>query len=435
MSIRLGVATFFIFLLFCCGGAVASLRLSITKGNTGKLSIAFAPLHSFESNLAQKIGESCTDIILKDLNNTGLFDARIEILDPTSDGAAYSNVWRELKHDILLTGNVQELSHGRMGIKLFVWDVAAEKKLSGKSFNFEIGGWRRAAHTVADHIYTRITGNGGYFDSKIAYIADMLGERRIALMDYDGANSVYASIANNGWLSFPRFSPDTKSIVYTLTSQSSPSGRVMLYDMRREVSSLLIGMSGIVSSVRFSPSGREILLSESLNGSTDIYSFSLISKKLTRLTADEFMNTSASYSPDEKSIVFASDRDGGSHLYIMDADGSNPRKISSGSGRYMSPVWSPNGTWIAFTKVKGARCYIGIMRPNGSKERMIASDCFAEGPSWAPNGQAVLYTKHVQRVEHFATELAMVDLSSMNRRAINTPSDALIAHWSNTMQN
>ncbi|ACM49059.1 Tol-Pal system beta propeller repeat protein TolB [Anaplasma marginale] len=421
-------------LLLGCQGAVAALGVDITKGNTEKVKISVAPMHS-STNLEKEIGKSCIRVMLRDLNSTGIFDASWKLpaggFGTTSEGMPDSNAWTSVAKDVLVTGSIKEFAQGRVKVKLFIWDVASGRQLSGKSFNFATGNWRRAAHSMSDSIYSRITGEGGYFNTRIAYVAEtgLPGSRRIAIMDQDGANNIYIT-GRGEFVSTPRFSPDARNLVYM--SYAKSGGSVVLHDLETGYSTALGGVRGVNSSPRFSPDGRHVLLSESAQGSTNIYSIDLKSGKSTRLTNDRSINTSASYSPDKKSIVFNSDRSGRPQLYVMNADGTNQRRISSGKGGYSAPAWSPRGDWIAFTKTEGKSFHVGVMKPDGSGERLLAKGYMVDSPSWSPNGRVILFTQQdpPSATHPFRSRLVTVDITGTNTQILDVPTNASNAHWS-----
>jgi TolB protein len=65
----------------------------------------------------------------------------------------------------------------------------------GLQFVGDAPSWRRMAHKVADQVYSRITGEGGYFDSRVVFVAESGPKeqrvKRLAVMDYDGENVQY----------------------------------------------------------------------------------------------------------------------------------------------------------------------------------------------------------------------------------------------------
>ena len=68
-------------------------------------------------------------------------------------------------------------------------------------------------------------------------------------------------------------------------------------------------------------------------------------------------------------------------------------------------MWSPRGDLIAYTRTGAFQ--IGVMTPDGSGARTLTSGGYAEGPSWAPNGRAVMFTRGAS-----AGQLWYVDVAS-----------------------
>ncbi|MDB1135436.1 translocation protein TolB [Candidatus Anaplasma sp. TIGMIC] len=434
---RVYVIFAFAVLLFYCHGAGAALRLSVGRGPVRSVSVSLAPLYAV-TDLANKIGSNCSGVILNDLNSTGSFSVHVEVPDGFSvlpEGMPDSDAWTANKHDILLTGSVKEAESGLINLKIFVWDVATKSQMNAKSLHFSVGNWRQAAHSIADLIYSRVTGNTGYFDTKIVYVASDNGVRRIAVMDHDGANSTYITGSKEKWVGLPRFSPDKRQVIYA--RQGENGSEIMLHDLDREESSMLLHLEGEISSLEFSPTSNEILLSSTVEGKSNILSFNITDGNIQKLTDDGFANASASYSPDGRTIVFSSDRSGSTQLYTRGIGVENQKKISSsGLGKYVSPVWSPRGDLIAFIKVKGNSCNIGVMRPDGSREKIVATDCIVDAPAWASNGRVLLYTKHRDNVpngESGGSSLVVTDLSGAHRRILPTLGDASDADWSSTL--
>jgi TolB protein len=190
---------------------------------------------------------------------------------------------------------------------------------------------------------------------------------------------------------------------------------------------------GMTFAPRFSPDGNKVILSKAENGATNIFLLDLRTRRLTRLTDGNSIDTTPSYSPDGSRIVFNSDRGGAQQLYVMGADGSGIKRISFGSGKYGTPVWSPRGDKIAFTKIDGGSFYIGVMNPDGSGERLLTQDFLVEGPTWAPNGRVLMYFRQGRsdsRGRGGAARLYSIDLTGSNQREVNTPGDASDPAWS-----
>src|SRR5665213_2373395 len=378
-------------LLLAAAPAHAELHIDITRGKVEPMPIAI-PAFGGGSQVAKDI----TQVLSADLERSGLFKP----IDPNAfiDKDANSHVpprygdWRVLNAQALVTGSAEQQADGRVQVEFRLWDIYAEQQLTGLRYTTTQANWRRVAHIVADAIYKRLTGEDGYFDTRIVYIAESgpLDKRvkRLAIMDQDGANHRYLTDGRALVLT-PRFSPSSQEITYLSYARGTP--RAFLYNIDTGQQEVLGDFPGMTFAPRFSPDGNRVILSRAENGASNIFAFDLRTHHATRITSGSAIDTSPCYSPDGSRIVFNSDRGGSQQLYVMGADGSGVARISFGSGKYGTPVWSPRGDMIAFTKIDGGTFYIGVMRPDGSGERELTQGFDVEGPTWAPNGRVLMY--------------------------------------------
>ncbi len=424
-------------LLVAAGGARAELRIDITHGNIDPLPVAITDFYSADPATIQA-GRDISAVIAADLERSGLFapiDARAFIQTPESLQARprFSD-WRVINAQALVSGNVRFESDGRLRFEFRLWDVFAEQQMAGFAYMTPYTNWRRVAHIVADAIYKRITGEEGYFDSRIVYIAES-GEhtrrvKRLAIMDQDGANHKFLTDGSALVLT-PRFSPSRQEITYLSYFNDKP--RVYLFDINTGRQEMLGTFEGMTFAPRFSPDGNTVVMSYAKDGNSDIWMMDLRTRIARQVTFDPAIDTSPSYSPDGQRIVFNSDRGGTQQLYVMDVDGRNVQRISFGQGRYATPVWSPRGDLIAFTKFHGGRFFIGVMRPDGSAERLLTESFLDEAPTWSPNGRVLVFFRQTPTEKSGKggiTKLYSVDLTGYNLREVKTPTDASDPAWS-----
>ena len=339
-------------------------------------------------------GGDISRVIADNLGRSGLF-APIDPGDRTSEVSTEPDfaVWKSLGAQALVNGQVN-LVDGRLQVDFRLWDTFAGQQLLGLQFTSTPENWRRVAHKISDAVYERLTGEKGYFDSRVVFVAESGGRLdrtlRLAVMDQDGANPSYLTDGSEIVLS-PRFSASSQEITYmALRPDGSAVYLLNLETGRRES---LGQFQGMVFAPRFSPDGAQVAFAVERNGNSDIWVMNLANRQSRRLTADPAIDTSPAFSPDGSKVVFNSDRGGSPQLYVMDASGGGARRISFGQGRYTSPVWSPNGDFIAFTRQGGGQFHIGVMRPDGSDERTLTSSYMDEGPTWAPNGRVLLFSR------------------------------------------
>ncbi len=409
--------------------AQAQVELDITQGQLRAIPIAVTEFTG-DSKIAQEISQ----VVSNDLESSGLFKP----IDPAAfietgldvDRTPRFADWRPIKAEAVVLGRVTETGDGRLKAEYRLWDVFAGKQLTGQQFFTRPKNWRRIGHIIADAIYERLTGEKGYFDTRIVFV-DESGPKnarvkRLAIMDRDGENLSVLTTGGDLVLT-PRFSPTSQEITYMSYAGDTP--RVYLYNIETGQREMVGSFPGMTFSPRFSPDGQKIVMSLEQNGATNIYSMDLRSRTTRQLTNESSINTAPSYAPDGGRLVFESDRDGSQQLYVMSADGSDQRRISSGDGSYSTPVWSPRGDMIAFTKRMGGRFLIGVMRPDGGGERILTEGYHNEGPTWAPNGRVLMFFLESPGSDG-GPRLYTVDLTGYNERQVATPSFASDPAWS-----
>ncbi|MGR3762046.1 Tol-Pal system beta propeller repeat protein TolB [Roseobacteraceae bacterium NS-SX3] len=410
------------------------LRIEITDGVIEPLPYAvpdFIPDTPAAAQYAQQIAR----VIAADLNGTGLFrevpaSAHISRVS-TFDAPVQFADWKAVNAQALITGAVS-VNGSQLTVRFRAYDVFAEKELGeGLQFTGTTEGWRRMAHKVADAVYSRITGEGGYFDSRVAFVSETGPKddrrKRLAVMDYDGANVQYLTNSASIVLA-PRFSPTGDRVLYTSYESGFPQIHVL--DVGRVERKVLSADQGTMSfAPRFAPDGRTVVFSQTQGGNTDLFTMDITTGARQRLTSAPSIETAPSYSPDGSQIVFESDRSGAPQLYVMPAGGGEAERISFGEGRYGTPVWSPRGDMIAFTKQNKGRFHIGVMRTDGSEERLLTASFLDEGPTWAPNGRVIMFTRETQGAGGRAL-LYSVDISGRNLKPVKTPDGASDPAWS-----
>lgn len=425
-------------LVLWAGPAHAVLKIDITRGTVEPLPIAVTPFNGSRQD-ENDYGQRIADVITADLERTGLFrtiDRGAYIEDPKAIQLTPRFAdWRVIGSDALVTGQVRMLPDGRLRAEFRLWDTALESQEIGKAIATQPDNWRRVAHLIADAIYERLTGERGYFDTRIVYVAESgpKGPKRVhrlAIMDQDGANHRYLTYGEDQVLT-PRFSPSRQEITYMAFRNNQ--ARVYILDLETQQQELLSNLGDMNFAPRFSPNGQQIVMSMSKRGNSDVYVMDLRSRNLKRLTDNPSIDTSPSFAPDGTQIVFNSDRGGSSQLYVMDKNGGNVRRISFGEGRYYTPVWSPRGDLIAFTKQLKGTFYIGVIRPDGSGERLLADSFHNEGPTWAPNGRVLMFYRTEptdSRGRGGRSFIYSVDLTGRNERKVLTPGEASDPAWS-----
>ena len=377
------------------------------------------------------LGQQLAQIVTGDLRNSGLFkplESGVKPIPYPEVTAPTFDYWGPAGASALVQGFIRANGDGTLTVGCYLYDVFSRRELARQGFVVAPADWRRAGHKCADMVYSKLTGEGPYFDSRVAYVSETgpKGKRikRLALMDQDGENHTFLTNGQAIVLT-PRFSPDQRSIVYMSYLDDRPA--IYVYDVASKRQRMLVPSTNLTFAPRVSPDGRWVLFSMAIGGNTDVYRVALGGGTPQRLTDSPGIDTGGTYSPDGGRIVFESDRSGTQQLYVMNADGSQQQRISFGNGRYATPVWSPRGNLIAFTKLAGS-FRIGVMSPAGGNEQLLTDGAQDEGPSWSPNGRVLMFFRSTEGGSGRA-DLWSVDLTGVNLRHVSTPLDGSDPGW------
>ncbi|HVZ70293.1 MAG TPA: Tol-Pal system beta propeller repeat protein TolB [Rhizomicrobium sp.] len=429
---RLILAFAAMFFALASSPAMAALQVDVTSGNIQPLPIAIPDFIGQQPSDAQA-GANIANVVRADLERSGLFRP----LDPRSFIEAIRDInvppnfanWRVINAQGLVTGQVAMQPDGRLRVDFRLWDVFGGSQMLGLQYFTTPENWRRIAHMISDQIYERITGEKGYFDTRIVFISEsgsaINRKKRLAVMDEDGANPIFLTKGEYLVLT-PRFNPTAQMIAYMSYIAGKP--RVYLFDLETGRQQMLGNFPNMTFSPRFSPDGNKVVMTLEQGGNSDIYIMDLRTRSVSRLTSDPGIDTAPSFSPDGRQITFESDRGGSQQVYIMNADGSNQHRISFGAGKNGTPVWSPRGDLIAFTKQSGGAFRICVMAPDGSGERVITDGWEDEGPTWAPNGRVLMFTRTERGGR--GSSIWSVDVTGRNERKVSTPGGASDPAWS-----
>ena len=436
----------YILILSLClvNNALALIEIDITEGNREPLPIAISDFFydEIDSSKLSGISVNLSNVVKADLERCGLFEPINKDAFIQNNSAMHLRPrfedWRLIKSQALVTGKLKIVDGDKLRVEFRLWDTLAEKEIEALVLITTLDNWRRISHMISDKVYERLTGERGYFDTRILYVSESGPKnqriKKLAIMDQDGANHRHLTSGKELVLT-PRFNPTKQEITYLSYFKNLP--RVYLLNIETGNQEVVGDFPGMTFAPRFSPDGSKIIMSLAKDGNSDIYVMDLKSRVVTRLTTNSAIDTSPSYSPDGKKITFNSDRGGSQQIYVMDNDGRNQKRISNKGGNYATPVWSPRGDLIAFTKNFKGSYAIGVMRTNGEGERLLTENWYQEAPSWSPNGRVLTFYRETPANEagqgHSST-LWSIDLTGFNERKIDTPQDGSDPSWSNLLQ-
>jgi TolB protein len=432
--LRFGLTGAFMF----AGVLAASAQDKQGDGNRVKIEGEFKPtpiaiVPPFGGNDGENaLGKRIAAVVANNLRNSG----RFSLIDPAAFVQRDESVvvrprfadWKDLKTEYLVSSRIRYKANGDVRVEFRLWNVIQGSQVIGRALETRPGNWRRLAHKFSDAVYSKITSEGAYFDTRIVYVHESgpatARVKRLAIMDQDGANHRFLTDGSNLVLT-PRFSPTSQEVTYLEYIDAKPRVYVLNIDTGRK--EIVGDFPGMTFAPRYSPNGNKIVMSMERDGNSEIYVRDLRTRRTTRLTNHQAIDTSPSFSPDGSMVAFNSDRSGRQKIYVMNADGSNVRRISNKPGRYATPVWSPRGDQIAFTRISGGEFSIGVMEVDGANERILSRGFLAEGPTWAPNGRVLMFYKQSRGG---SPQLFSIDITGRNEQRVSTPGQASDPAWS-----
>lgn len=421
--------------------AHAKVTIDLSAPNAAPLPIG-VPNFSGDSPEAQRYAADIAGVIRGDLGSSTPFkllkpESYLQTPEQIAAGGPIFADWRAINADAMVTAVVKMQEGGKLRVEVRLFDTQTEQQIYGTALTDSTANWRYIAHRISDDIYKTLTGEPGYFFTRIVHIGeskalDGKGSlTKLCIMDSDGANYQCLTDGTSLVLS-PRFNPNLQKVVYMSYASGVP--RLYLWDINSGQQTIIGDFEGLNSTPRFNNKGNKLAmtLTAGHEGNAEIYEMDMSSRTLKRLTYQRTTDTSPSYSPDDKQIVFSSDRAGQSALYIMDADGSNVRRLTYGQGRYYSPAWSPRGDLIAFIKQSQGKFNVGVIDPQGNEERILTDSFMDDNPTWAPNGRVLVFSRQQSRSDRF--RVFTIDLTGYNLRELPTPTNATDPAWSPLMR-
>ncbi len=329
------------------------------------------------------------------------------------------DTWKQSGAEALIQGALQR-DGTRLRVDLRVWDVARCKELKTGTVRGDRDRLDELGRLIADETVEALTGARGVSSTEIAFVSDRDGSRQVYVMTADGRNQRSATRGRSIKF-FPDWVPDGQAILYVSYDGLQPglfltsrSDAVRPGPILRK---LLPGLPKYRG--RFAPSGEELAMVASVDGSTEIFRVQRDGKQVRRLTNHPAIDIAPSWSPDGSQIVFVSDRSGSPQLYLMDRDGTNLRRLSFTGAYNTAPAWSPDGRWIAYeTRVRG-QFDIWLIDPSGQINFPIVEHPESdEAPSWSPDARKIAFSSRRRgRFEIYVTDWNGENLQRLTQQA------------------
>lgn len=381
-----------LFPLFCLAllsapfSARAAMEIQVIGGAANKIAVAMVPFQAAPGQPSPTL----TQIAGDDLNRSGQF--RLVdvggVQQPVMPAQVDYGVWRGKGADALVVGQVTAQPGGRLEVRFYLLDVLKQTQLAAYSYTITAGQWRATAHQIADLIYAKLTGIPGAFSTRIAYVQKQGRRYELRVADADGQNPRTVMRSNESVIS-PMFSPDGNQIVYVSFEDRKPVIYVQsLKDGHRRK---IAAFKGSNSAPAWTPDGRRLAVVLTRDGASQIYMINADGGGLTRLTRGSNIDTEPVFSPDGQTLYFTSDRGGSPQIYRMAASGGEAKRVTFNGSYNVSPAISPDGRYLAYISRDGGRFSVTLQELASGQTRVLTDTARDESPSFAPNGQAVLY--------------------------------------------
>ncbi len=372
--------------------ARAELTVEISDAQENAAPVAIIPFEG-EALAPEKV----SDVVGFDLRRSGRFrplpkDDLPEL--PLEVGDIHYEDWRDTGSDVLLMGRVDHNPDGSWTVTATLVDLLRREVMFTQKWAGVSGRQlRRVGHQLADRMFEAMTGIRGAFDTRIAYVlVQTVGGRKrytLNVADSDGHNE-RAVLRSWEPITSPDWSPDGRKLAYVSFENGRSEVYIQdLYTGRRE---RVAAFKGINSAPAWSPDGRKLALTLSKAGSADLYLLDLKTRKLRRLTRHWAIETEASWAPDGKTLYFTSDRRGQPQIFRMNLATGEVERVTYEGTYNASPAVSPDGHWLAMVDASPGQGYHIALQDLKTGDFRILTDTFLdESPSFAPNGEMILY--------------------------------------------
>jgi TolB protein len=379
---------------FACGlgsfSAQAQMTIEVTGAGARQFPIAIA---AFPGEAA--LPESIATVIRANLERSGLFrsiDPAGIAPVPTDTSQVRMADWRARQADFLAVGVIVPANDGRLTARVKLVDVVKGVEIGAFAYTLPPALARMTAHRLADDIYEKVTGEKGFFNTKIAYVRKGAQRFDLIVADADGQNEQSALTSREPIIS-PRWSPDGNRLAYVSFENRKP--QVWVHEIYTSRRTLIANFRGSNSAPAWSPDGRELAVVLTLSGQSQLYAVPVAGGEPRRLASSAGIDTEPAYSPDGGSLFFTSDRGGGPQIYRMPAGGGEARRVTFRGSYNASPRPSPDGKTLAYITRNNGLFQVATLDLASGQELTLTDTVKDESPSFAPNGRMLLYATEV----------------------------------------
>ena len=383
---RTGFTLKFLLLSVCFWSLTAFAQLTIEVRGHGAKRIPVV--------IAEFAGNSeITAVIRSDLERSGLF----ELVDAAGTAMTESTApdyarWSDKGH-ALLSGSTTILSNGRSETRYRLHDLQNRTLIAGQVLSFSNGQSRATAHRIADTVYEKITGQRGYFSTRIAYVVKNAESYELQVADHDGMNP-QAALRSREPIISPAWSPDGSKLAYVSFEAKKPV--IYVHDLPSGKRHVVANFKGSNSAPAWSPDGRKLAVVLTKDGGSQLYLVNADGSGINRLGSSSGIDTEPQFSPNGESIYFTSDRGGSPQVYRQSVSGGSAQRITHKGSYNATPRVSPDGRHLALITRDNGRFQLALMDLANPEQVMPLTDTVKdESPSFAPNGRMLLFATEV----------------------------------------
>ncbi|MCC4114117.1 Tol-Pal system beta propeller repeat protein TolB [Aromatoleum toluclasticum] len=368
--------------------AHAQLSIEITGAGASRFPVAI-PVFENEGTLPRGV----TDVVRADLERSGLFslvDTGLAAF-PVTTVPDMASV-RGRGADAVLTGSIYQQGDGRFEVRFRLFDTQKQTELGGLSMRMAPAQNRAIGHKIADFVYEKLTGQPGYFSTRIAYVVKSgptaAPRYELQIADADGMNSATALASREPIIS-PAWAPDGQRIAYVSFEAKKPV--IYVHTLATGQRQVVANFKGSNSAPTWAPDGQRLAVVLTKDGQSQLYVLNADGSGVRRLATSPGIDTEPAWSPDGAWIYFTSDRGGSPQIYRTSSSGGSAQRVSFEGSYNVTPRLSADGTSLAFITRNSGRFQVAIMDLASRQTTILTDSARDESPSFAPNGRMILY--------------------------------------------
>lgn len=410
--------------LFSCGALAqtsSGLKIDITTRGDRLIPIAM-PVPVADEKL-RLFADTVQEVVGADLRRTGAFGFMATAGLPALPEAVAQSPdlfaqWKGRGADAVVASSLVTLPDGRVELRFRLLDTKSSQDLGGLVLASAASSLdaRRTAHRVADFIYEKLTGEPGFFATRLAYVRREGGQQILLISDSDGENAQPALRSAEPIISLT-WSPDGTRLAYVSFETGKPV--VYVHELATGRRSVVANHRGSNSSPAWSPDGKRLAVVLTRDGSSQVYLANPDGSDLKRLTRGNSINTEPSFSADGQFVYFTSDRGGSPQVYRVGVSGSEPpQRITFEGGFNARPVVSPDGKHLAYIARREGNFVVAMRSLVDGTEWLVSAGPKDDSPSFSPSSKWVIFSSRTNGRDSLSA--ASVDGKVRTRISLDT---------------